>query len=299
MIAASIVLYNPDINRLEENIDAVISQVSRLYLWDNASNNLNAIEVLLRARFADRPIEIIYSEENAGLPMAYNALCTRAAGDGFTSLFLLDQDSVTGDGCVSRLAELLESREEGTVGIAAARYIDRNARPQDNASSCSGVQEVDRTITSGSLLSLEAWRSVGGYDELLFIDWVDYDFCYRLTQAGFSILVDNSVYILHEIGHREFAGYLPMRDAQGSWRLAPQYRLNHSYERRFDQARSIAIVREKNRDNELGKRETAAFVKETITRFIVERKRIQFLKARIMGWRAGIEAFRANEKSSE
>ena len=43
-ICAGIVLYNPDIERLSDNIDSVISQVEKIYLVDNGSKNINKIE---------------------------------------------------------------------------------------------------------------------------------------------------------------------------------------------------------------------------------------------------------------
>ena len=44
--AAGIVLYNPDIKRLEENISAIAPQVNELILIDNSSKNIDEIAEL-------------------------------------------------------------------------------------------------------------------------------------------------------------------------------------------------------------------------------------------------------------
>lgn len=46
-ISAGIVLYNPDINRLKQNIKAVIPQVDVLVLYDNGSKNITKIEKMI------------------------------------------------------------------------------------------------------------------------------------------------------------------------------------------------------------------------------------------------------------
>ena len=44
MTAAGIVLYNPDVERLHENINGIINQVDALILIDNGSDNIKEIE---------------------------------------------------------------------------------------------------------------------------------------------------------------------------------------------------------------------------------------------------------------
>ena len=46
-ISAGIVIFNPDINRLKENISAVIVQCAHVYLVDNGSNNIDEVKKLL------------------------------------------------------------------------------------------------------------------------------------------------------------------------------------------------------------------------------------------------------------
>jgi rhamnosyltransferase len=65
----------------------------------------------------------------------------------------------------------------------------------------SGIDDIDFCITSGSLLNLKIWNLIGGFDEKMFIDGVDFDYCIRIKKNGFTIKRLNYVKLDHEIGH--------------------------------------------------------------------------------------------------
>ena len=46
----------------------------------------------------------------------------------------------------------------------------------------------------------DIFDKIGGFDEKLFIDGVDFDFCIRMRKAGYGILRSNNVYLLQEVG---------------------------------------------------------------------------------------------------
>ena len=45
---AGIVLYNPDLGRLKENIESICKQVDKVILIDNGSDNIREIEDLIK-----------------------------------------------------------------------------------------------------------------------------------------------------------------------------------------------------------------------------------------------------------
>jgi rhamnosyltransferase len=55
-------------------------------------------------------------------------------------------------------------------------------------------------MTSGNLLNLEATRAAGPFEEKLFIDCVDLEYCLRLRKEGFVIIQDNTVPLEHSLG---------------------------------------------------------------------------------------------------
>ena len=191
-IAACIVTYNPELARFSECLSAVAEQVEHVFVVDNGSNETSGVEALCREY--DNAIFVPLGE-NKGIAAALNMGCTAADEKRCTAVLTLDQDSVCEDGLVEKLAAHLAK----DVGIAAPwisyagneGYYDL---PQD------GPYEVEWTITSASLTSIDAWRKIGGFDEALFIDSVDRDFCIRLRRAGYRVVIDPATSLSHELG---------------------------------------------------------------------------------------------------
>ena len=73
--AAGIVLYNPDINRLEENISAIAPQVSELILIDNGSKNIDEIAELT-AKYDN--ITYVRNDDNYGIAKALDQIIDKA-----------------------------------------------------------------------------------------------------------------------------------------------------------------------------------------------------------------------------
>ena len=74
---------------------------------------------------------------------------------------------------------------------------------------------VDRSITSGNVIEIDAWQKLGRFEEILFIDEVDHDFCYRLREASFKIL-KSEIVLRHEIQDGGKRTFLPYDFSKGS-----------------------------------------------------------------------------------
>lgn len=201
-IVAGIVTFNPDLGRLRENLQATLLAVDNVFLVDNNSKNVSGVEELA-AEFAG--VQIHRNSVNGGMAKALNQIMSWAAETDKEWALLLDQDSVVAPGMV---AALVEQTRHG-VGVVAPAIVDRSApnkKPTDDAPS-----NANYCITSGSLYNVSAWESVGRYDEGMFIDFVDFDFCLRLRQGGFTIVRQPKAVLLHEIGkitrHGPFTAY--------------------------------------------------------------------------------------------
>lgn len=198
-ICAGIVLYNPDITQLKRNIAAIIKQVQILYLQDNGSANISDVEKIIADTSS---IVLLRNPENKGIAWALNALCKRAESDDFQWILTLDQDSV----CPDNLVEIYKKYLVG-ANMLCPKIIDRNYGVIDGSEK--NVEAVEKCITSGCLLKLSSWRELHGFDEKMFIDGVDFEFCYRMKKSGMNILRINEVALNHEIGNitvRQFLG---------------------------------------------------------------------------------------------
>lgn len=195
--AAGIVTYNPTLERLAENINALLSEkgIGLLYIVDNGSANVDRIRLMT---LENERILLIEKGINKGIADALNTLCRKAMENGYDWLLTMDQDSVISSGFLKHYDDLVKSSP--SAGIACCRVEDRNFGRMYNAPEA-GSDMVERCITSGSMMSLSAWKKIGGFDESLFIDGVDFDYCMSLKEQGFSIVRTGDAFILHEVGH--------------------------------------------------------------------------------------------------
>lgn len=188
-IAAGIVTYNPDIVRLQENVLAIKPQVELVYIFDNGS--LNGTE--LQSLICDKVI-LIKNDENKGIAYALNRLFERAREDEFEWLLTLDQDSICANSFIERVRDKMDYADSITTWRRDNNY-HTTEMTEDNK-----IKEVDRCITSGNLVRINAWEQINGFNERLFIDMVDVDFCFRLREKGKKIVRIGFYGLEHQMG---------------------------------------------------------------------------------------------------
>ena len=76
-----------------------------------------------------------------------------------------------------------------------------------------------------------------GYDEKLFIDEVDHEYCYRCILNGFRIIRFEHIFFEHFIGKSFFSGYFGL--------IAKRYRIIHSPIRVYFMVRNYLFVKKK------------------------------------------------------
>lgn len=189
--AIGIVTYQPDLQRLRDNLAAAREQGSHLIIVDNGSHNLSDI----RALAGDATL--IENVENLGIATALNQLCQKGIALGCDWLVTLDQDSVMQPGMLSEFSHYTNLND---VAIICPRIEDRGLGRQ-HTHHTSGTAYVTHTITAGNLVRLKAWQAVGGFTDELFIDGVDFDFCLKLLEGGWKILRTDNVCLVQEMGH--------------------------------------------------------------------------------------------------
>ena len=193
-VCAGIVLYNPDMSRVESSISAIMSQVDRLLLVDNGSDDDVVIRQLAKKN-AD--IHIIRNDENKGIAYALNQICDYAQSHDCKWAFTLDHDTICPSGIINAL--LSHSNDEVT-GIVCPAVFYEGLNVETKSKTDNDVEDIKACMTSASLTSLKAWKEVGGFNESYFIDYVDNDFCMKLKLKGYSIIRVKSCFINHQLG---------------------------------------------------------------------------------------------------
>lgn len=194
-VAACFVTYHPDAFRFRKALEGVISQVANVYIVDNHSSNIESIRELAQSYESVRLVQL---PSNMGIAAALNVGCAEALNDGFSYVVTLDQDTISSP----NLVDALYSKMSDNVGVVGpwvcyegneSFYDDPPVEPID----------VAWTITSASLTNLNAWIRVKGFDESMFIDGVDRDFCIRLRRAGYRIVINPTATISHQLGEMQ------------------------------------------------------------------------------------------------
>lgn len=192
-IAAGIVSYNPDICRLKENINSIKRQIDCLLIVDNGSHNIDEIDKIS----VQENIVLIKIGENKGIAYALNKICEYFYKKNYNWVITLDQDSVSPQNLVLELSKYISYN----IGIIGPQIIYRNNEDDSELQGMGKVESVQWIITSASLTNIRAWYSIGGFDEKLFIDSVDKDFCLRLKMKDFKVLRVNNIGLIHELGN--------------------------------------------------------------------------------------------------
>ncbi len=190
MIVAGIVLYNPDKKRLLENIKEAMIQVGKVILVDNDSDNFSEIKEIVHSNYQD--IIIIHNEKNMGIAYALNQLIM--SSHNYNWLLTLDQDSVMEPGFIESYKKCLDIPN---IALISPFIQDRNGPLLIKKN---GVEFIDMCITSGTLMNLEICKKIGGFNNDMFIDFVDFEYCYRVRKNGYKIVRNNDAILIHELG---------------------------------------------------------------------------------------------------
>lgn len=200
-VLAVVVTYHPP-PELTDHLRAIRRQVGALVVVDNGSPDWQRTEALCLELGAS----FVRNLRNEGIARALNQGAERAQAGGYRWLAMFDQDSALPDGTIAALVALAARHPQADrVGIVATSFRDRRlGRAQHDPSNTfvdgPDWREVRTLITSGSLVLVDTFTRVGGFDERLFIDFVDYDHCFRLRRAGWLLLQSKDILLDHAIG---------------------------------------------------------------------------------------------------
>lgn len=266
-IVAGIVLYNPEEERLKENIDAIITQVEGIILVDNGSSNINFVRELSKSQ---EKITLIENCDNKGIAAALNQIVNKAKEIDCKWVLTLDQDSVCPENIIEEYSKYI-SKEK--VAMISACVVDRNVGVHEEEET--DITKVKRCITSATLNKVEALCQVGLFDERLFIDYVDYDMCTRLRMKGYKIIRANKVKLLHEVGKSRKVKFLGR----------PFVVYNHSPIRKYYYTRNVLYYMKKYRNHIDYKKEKKDFILHTLLVVLYEKNKIKNVKSIFKGFK--------------
>lgn len=188
-ICAGVVVYNPDIVRLDQGMSSVINQVEKIYLVDNCSTNAEEIKAFVQQRKFQNKIVYFKNSGDYGCGHGLNRAAELACKDSMEWMLLMDDDSV----CAPYLIDVYKNYigiESGGM-IACKSIFNEEPHFQPRESQVLSVHDTKFCINGGTLLNLSAWEKSGGFDERLFVDWTDWDLSMNLRINGYRLLEVN------------------------------------------------------------------------------------------------------------
>lgn len=278
-ICGGVVTYNPDFDLLVENITAVKGQVKHLYIADNGSENIEKIKDYINNQ---ENITLIELGENKGIACALNILCQTAYENEYSFLLTLDQDSVVYDNLIEKMLPFANDKE---TAIIAPSVNDDNENDIVRSSALPEVEDIERANTSGCLTSLYVWKEIGGFDERMFIDCVDFDYCTTALKKGYRVIRVNNALIHHRLGEAKEVKFFTAfgRFFNKNKLKRPLYTYNHSPLRTYYYARNIRYYIFKHKDYINLKQERRTYIKWFVLKVFFEKQKLKKLFAIIKG----------------
>lgn len=214
-ILAVIIIYNPDLSLLKENIDAFVNHVNHVYIWDNSSASVrHATEMFLHNTY-DNIICLEGVDENKGISYGLNKGWKYAKENKFNLVLTMDQDSKfqSFDIYLDRVLDKWEQEGFCLCGPTPNLHLRKTKR--------TGFTKCADIITSGMLVPIELMDIANGYCLDFFVDAIDFDFCYKLKENGYDTFMDNESNLIQIFGTPKYKsicgfkihayGYSPFR----------------------------------------------------------------------------------------
>ncbi len=191
-LAGVVTLYHPD-DEVLGNIESYLSALEVLYVMDNTETPDPRW-----ASWAEQQPHVKYVafHDNKGISYALNYALKET---DFDYLLTMDQDSRFFPDMILKYKRLVEEFETETSDKVAMYAVNYDGEAVDTDS-----KRVRTAITSGSIVPVKIAIGLGGFDEALFIDEVDLEYCYRAEEKGYHIIEFPGIKMKHSIGNRTY-----------------------------------------------------------------------------------------------
>jgi rhamnosyltransferase len=194
-VCAVVVIYNPD-SIAVDNLEVVANIFDKIFVIDNSDAKHNSVD-LKRIRNSSSMVYVA-NDANYGVAKALNQGVELAIKNGFSAAVLLDQDTKLSRSLLDELVYLYNDRSRlAPVAIVGSNYQTSTSLSKQKEARFVTEKTV---ITSGSLLSMEAYKNIGPFNESYFIDGVDLEFCLRAHLKGYGVYKSTKVLMEHFIG---------------------------------------------------------------------------------------------------
>ena len=213
-VAAVVVIFNPD-DRFKKLLLSVIEQVDKIWIINNQPNfDVDKFITNGQVECEDKTT-VIENKQNIGLAAAQNQGIKLALADGLDWVLLLDQDSILNKSFVKNMlhAALIYDNKDH-IGFLTPRHESDDGSPSVPTYSKGlflkpkryhmNLTEIDDSLlfgmASGSFIPNKRFKEIGLMREDFWIDYIDYEFSFRVRKQGYKILGVGGARLNHRLG---------------------------------------------------------------------------------------------------
>ena len=201
-IGVVIIVFHPNPNLLESKLKQLGGDVA-IVVVDNTTNEVKDIE--------QTNVAYIPLRENTGIANAQNVGIGNLLKRGCTHIVFFDQDSDFTERYVRSIVGEYEriSTVRKNLFLLGPTVINKTNGEEyrsvihSDKKSDQGFIEKREIISSGSCVSVHKLNQVGVMDTRLFIDYVDFEHCWRANSKGYVCGITRNVTLSHKVGSRE------------------------------------------------------------------------------------------------
>lgn len=184
--AGVVILYNPS-TEIVGNINSYIDFLDKLFIVDNSGISHENILPSLK-----REIIYIYNGNNLGIAVVLNNICKMAIKQCFNFILVMDQDAKflnpktiqAYSQCFNQIKDL---KSVAVISLMGGPQITEESFDKFYKEKYQ-YKETFLVPNAGAWINLDLYSRIGGFDEKLFIDGVDYDYCLKAIQIGYRII---------------------------------------------------------------------------------------------------------------
>lgn len=190
-----VVLYHPPPD-LERNIRSYLDAIDQLLVIDNTSPSvINDVQ----SKLPLGRVQWRANNENEGIAKPWNDAARWAMEQGADWLLVMDQDSFFPENTGATWQQFLANNQVASVAVIAPFH---QTDPSQEVKKTPGTTRLNFVMGSGCHINLGAYRASGPFNEKLFLDLVDHEYCLRVRKQGYSVLRMNEVILQHRLGER-------------------------------------------------------------------------------------------------
>jgi rhamnosyltransferase len=188
---AVVTLFNPQDDVLD-NIRSYLPYVKELLVIDNSEVPYDLS--ILKKEFN---VTVFCFYKNLGISEALNLALKYAEKKEYKWLLTMDQDSYFNSEEIIRFITVFKKISHDNLAIFSPLHNDKRVKKNHIINSSENF-----VMTSGNIINIQKSLNIGGFDERLFIDEVDHDFCLRLKKEKYTIIQNQNCYLNHTLGEK-------------------------------------------------------------------------------------------------